>query len=522
MAYAGAAYRIPCGGGGSYYSADYESTPPEAMVTPSKNLNLHIGGRTKRGGTTPYNSTAVTGTPKILGGYDYRKEDGTRFIMARGNDGVLYKDVTSSASIKTGLSASTMPCFETFADELYVTDGENTPQTWNGVAAGTSNLTTPATDWSGSVQPRYCLAHGAGASRRMWYFGVPGKLKYAYYSILDNGKDMTGAGSGQIKIETSDGFGIVGGREFGQRLMLMGKRKAYIIDDSDPSVANWGYVAAQWEGGVAHHNLMVKTPNDLICMQEDGEIYSVTAVQSYGDYKAASIARPAFIHQWIADNVNLALIDQFHAIYDPNLRAIKFFVIRNGQSQIDSSLVFFIDRQPSEAWMLHDNLTSASGYRAASSFLVRTSIGKYEVYTGDYSGKIWKTEQSAKNDNSSGYDCRFRTPPLPFDNPRVKKKYRRGFLVFGDRGNYNVNVRWWVDNVQQTTRVVSTSGSTAAYDSGIYDSSVFGGAAISDAKFDLGAIGKRIQLEIENSVADQDFFISEVIIDNEVLGARAA
>lgn len=521
MSYAGQAYQIPCGAGGNFYSGDLDSVPPEGMVSPSKNLNLHIGGRRKRGGTTPYNSIPITSTPQILNGYDFRKKNASRFIMAFGNDGSLYSDILASTSIKTGLATSGRPCFETFKDELYVTDGINTPQTWDGAAGATSDITTPAVDWGVGNQPKFCLAHGAGVSRRMWYFGCPVNLENAYYSILDDGKDLTGSGSGQLKVETSDGFGIVGGREFGQRLVFFGKRKAYLLDDSSSSVANWGYVAAQWEGGAAHQDLIVKTPNDLICMQEDGEIYSVTAVQSYGDYKAASIARPAFVHQWIMDNVNLALINQFHAIYDPNLRAIKFFVVRNAQSQVDTALIFFIDRQPKEAWMLHDNLDHASGYSASSSFLVRTSVGKFEVYTGDYSGQIWKTEQEAKNDNGEGYTTQSKTPPLSFENPRVNKKYRRGKIIYASPGNYNVNVRWWVDNVEQTPRVVSFVNTGGIYGSAVFDTDVYGGAQLGEASFELGAIGKRIQIQLENSTADEDYFISKILVDNEVLGARA-
>jgi hypothetical protein len=521
VSYNGQAYQIPCAAGGNNYSLNTDGIPPEAMVSPSKNLNLHTGGRTKRGGTTHAVAAAITGTPRILAGYDFRLEVGTQKIMAFADDGNLYSDAAASTSIKSGLATSGQPCFETFRNELYVTDGATTPQTWNGVAASTSNLTTPAIDWGAGNQPKYCLAHGAGVSRRMWYFGLTTTPKRAYYSVLDDGKDMTGSGSGQLNIETSDGFGIVGGVEFGQRLIFFSKKKAYVVDDTNSSVANWGYAKAQWEGGVAHHNLIVKTPNDVICMHEDGEIYSVTAVQSYGDYKAASISRPAFIHAYIKENINIALIDQFHAVYDPQLRAIKFFVIRNGMSEIDTALVFFIDRPADQAWQVHDNIDADSGYSASCAFTVRESAGIYTVYTGDYDGWLWKTEQTAKNDNDEDYTCQMRTPPLDFGNGRVRKKYRRGKIIYASPGNYDVNVRWWVDNVEQTPRIVTLNNTGAVYDSAVYDTDAFAQEAVAEAGFDLGAIGKRIQIQLENSTADEDFFVSRIFIDNEVLGARA-
>lgn len=520
MSYAGQAYQIPCASGGTNYSPNLDGIPPEDMIDPSKNINMHTGGRTKRGGTAHADAAAISGAPQILSGFDFRKKDTTRFIVRFANSGALYKDNTTT--IKTGMAVTGRPCFETFLDTLYTTDGQTSPQTWDGIAAGTSDLTTPPADWSGTHQPKYCLSHGVAASQRMWYFGVDNHLDRLYYSILGNGKDMVAAGSGQFTIETSDGFGITGAAEFGARLLAFGKNKTYLVVDTDPSVANWGTIPAQWEGGVAHHNLLVKTPNDLIAMQEDGEIYSVTAVQSYGDYKTASISRPAFMHAWIKDNVNIALIDQFHAIYDRTLRAIKFFIVRNGMSVVDTALVFFIDRPPAQAWAIHDNLLFPSGYSASCSFEVRESAGIYTIYTGDYAGWLWKTEQSAKNDNGSGYNCQFKTPPLTFDNPRVLKKYRRGKIIFAAPGNYNVNLRWWVDNVEQAPRIVTFMNLGSVYDGAAFDTGTYAGPNVADADFELGAIGKRLQLQLENSVPDQDFFVSKIMIDNEVLGARAA
>lgn len=519
MSYAGQAYQIPCAAGGSFYSPNLDGVPPESMIDPSKNINMHTGGRTKRGGTTHADSAAISGAPTILNGFDFRKKStGARSIVRFASTGSLYKDNTTT--IKTGMAISGRPCFENFLDTLFITDGQTSPQTWDGAAAATSNITTPATDWTGTHQPKYCLAHGIGASARMWYLGVDNQLDRLYYSKLGDGKDLTATGSGFFTVETSDGFGLTGAAEFGQRLIAFGKNKAFLIADTDASTANWGAVPAQWEGGVAHHNLLVKTPNDLIAMTEDGEIYSVRAVQSYGDYQTASIARPAFIHSWIKDNVNIALIDQFHAVYDRQLRAIKFFIVRNGKSVVDTALVFFIDRPAAQAWQIHDNIVTSSAYDASCAFEVRESAGIYTIYTGDYAGWLWKTEQTAKDDNSLGFVCQFKTPPLDFGNPRTLKKFRRGKIVFAAPGNYNVNLRWWVDNVEMTPRIVAFTNTGSTYDGSVYGTATYAGPNILDADFELGAIGKRIQLQLENSVADQDFFVSKIMIDNEVVGAR--
>lgn len=512
MGYSGKTYRVPCDRGGLNYNQNIDLVPPEMFVTPSRNINLHQGGRGKRGGTSKVNSSAIAGTPRILGGFDFQLP-GTSYQVFLGNNGSLYKD--TSATIKTGMSGTNKPSFDVFGSELYVCDGDTTPQTWDGSAGSTSNITTPSGDWSTLNQPFQVIAHGRGASRRMWYlYGSA-----VYYSSLADGKVVSGGTSGKITINVPDGFGLVGGVEFQDRLIVFSRNKAYIIDDSSTDTADWGYEAAAWAGGVAHWRLIVKTPNDLILMNDEGEVYSITAVQSYGDYKQASLARPAFIDNYIRENIKLSAIDDFHASYDPELRAIKFFVMRNGQSQIDTALVYFIDRPPQEGWAIHDNQSSASGYKASCSFPVRVSTGDNLIYTGDYSGFLWKLEQSQRADDGVGYYGGFRVPNLPFDNPRVKKHYKRGYVVIRTQGSYDLEVRIWVDGSEKTATSVSLSGTGGVLGTFVLGTDVLSGTEFAEKAFDLNHYGKRIQNEFYNDTASEDFFVSQILYDHKIMGA---
>lgn len=515
MGYRGNTYQIPCSKGGFNYNENTDLIDPTMFVSPSRNINLHRNGRSKRGGTSKVNSTAVSGGPRIVGLYDFRLSSSSFQVFATA-DGKLWKD--TSTTIKTGLSTSNKFSFEVFGGELYVCDGDTTPQTWNGVAAGTSNLTTPASDWSGSDQPFQMIAHGRQASRRMWAL----YSNAVYYSALGDGKDFsTASGGGKITINTGDAVGLVGGVEFGDRLIVFSRDKAFIIDDTAFDTANWGYMPAQWNGGVPHWRLIVKVPNDVICMAEDGDIYSVVAAegQPYGDYKQGSLARPAFVDNWVRENLKLTSIDDFHAVYDPILRAIKFFVVRSGQSQVDTALVYFIDRPVEEAWTIHDNQSVASGYKASCSALVRTAVGSYVVYTGDYSGFLWKLEQSARSDEGSGYYAGFKTPSLTFENVRLRKHYRRGYVIAKVQGSIPLQISVWVDGQAQTGASITLSGAGGVLDSFVLDSSVLGGVEFSEKIFELGYIGKRIQFEFYNSNAGQDFFISQILIDHKTLKA---
>ncbi len=515
MSYAGQTYIIPCNRGGLNYDPNIDLISSTAMIPPTRNINLDENGWRKRGGTSHVDAAATADTPQCMGIYDFMLENGTQSIIRAWKDGKVYSTLTNA--IDTGMSTATFFDFETYQNELYIVDGKTIPQKWTG-AGSTANLGGLPTDWTGTAQPQWIVKHGRGNSERLWAGGVPGKPEGVYASANGDGDDFSDANVVLISIETNDGFGIVGATEFGDRLICFGKRKAYIIDDLDTNTANWGYDAVQWEGGTANFRTLCKTPNDIVSMMEDGEIYSVLAAQNYGDYKSASLARPANMHRWIKEFVDLTKFNQFHMQYDPKMRAVKIFVVRKGQTEVNTALVYFIDRKPSEAWMVHDNQDSDSGYTASASAVVRKAAGDYKIYTGDYDGYVWELETSSRNDNAAAYYGGVKLGNNPFDDPRTDKMYKRGWLVTKAEGDWDIQVKWWVDGEAQTTRQVNLSGAGVALDTFLLDTDYLAAEEVLEVPFDMGQKGKRLQQEFYNANVDEDFYISQELIDYKLLG----
>lgn len=509
MGYAGKTLVIPQSEGGYQYRYDLEFIEPTALVGESKNFNLHRDGRQKRGGTIKV-GTQVSGSPRIMGMFDFRLP-ATSWQVFGAMDGKLYKNPTTV--LKTGMSTSNHYSFTVFNDELFICDGETTPQTWDGSAGSTSNITTPAVDWSGSNQPFQFIVHGKGASRRMWAIMKNG----VYFSSTGNGKEFAGGTSGLITIDTGNAFGLVGGIEFGDRLIVFSRSKAFVIDDTDADSGNWGYQAAQWEGGAANWRTIVKTPNDVIVMTEEGDIYSFSAVQSYGDYKQASIARPAFIDTYLKENAVLSRINDFNMIYDPTLRAIKLFISVNDATKCDSALVYFIDREPKSAWAIHGNPDNPSGYNASCSCLVRTGPATYFVYTGDYEGNIWKLEDSGFDDDGEAYSMVLRTPRLIMEDVRRVKEFKRAiYTVMGAR-DVDLNIKVIVDG--EDNFVTSFTTDSSAWDESTFDEASFDDAFPVRGSFDIGQKGRTLEIEITHSTVSQKIMFSSFMIDFKPLGA---
>jgi hypothetical protein len=504
------------------YNRNIDLIPPEAMVDGSRNIDLSKGGRGKRGGTSHVNGAAIDSSSKQSGIHHFLQKDGTSKILVATHSPKIFQDYTNDITNTTDwTTANRNVVILMYEDDAFFFNGSDDVQTWDGSAGTTTNITTPAADWSGTNNPAWGITHGRGVFEKIWCGGVANQLQRLYFSKTGDGKDFTDATAGNIDIDTgNDGYGIVGAGKFGQRLFAFGKRQSFIIDDTDSSVANWGYYKA-WEGGAGTFKLIIPTPYDLVIMAEDGDIYSAVTAEQYGDYKLASIARPAYINEWIKDNIKLSEINTFHGVYDPALRCIYFFLMRSSNSYIDLALTYYVDRGPMEGWMVNDNQSYQSGFRAGSSCSVRVSTGDYKVYTGGWdSGYVWKLNHTAYSDNANAYYSGYKTSKNPFDNARELKKFDQGHVVAEEKGNQSLYINHWIDNESMGTETVSLAGNNSVYGTGVYGTATYSGGTMIEDNYIIGNIGKRYQLELYNSTAGESFFVSQHLIDYQPLRSR--
>lgn len=521
--YQGETFPIDCSKGGFNNDLNRDRVDATAMVENTRNINLKNGGRSKRGGTDNINETPITNTPRIWGLFQFRLQNGNEFIITATSDGKIQKDY--STEIKTGLTINQAVHFAVFNNLLIITTGNDLPEVWTGTG-NTSTMSNVPTDWSSSSNfPRKMINHGRGASVRLWAISGKVDANTVYASALSAGDgstepDFSDANVITIYVDTADGFGLLNAVEFGDRLICSSKNRVFIIDDLDTDTSNWGYEQSQWTGGTANDRTLIVVENDIVSMDESGNIYSVSATQNYGDYQRASLSRPAFITEWIRDNIRLLSIDDFHMIYDPALRAIYFFMVRQGASEIDTALVYFMDRGPLDGWMIHDNQVSDSGYKASCSALVRKAIGDNVVYTGGWDdGLVWRLQTTALNDNGAAYAAGFKTPRFHMGNPRTTKAFDTGWIVTLAQGNYNLSVNIWVDGVLVGQETVSLAGNGAVYGTAVYGIDIYGGTDLIETAFPIGYHGKRLELQVFNNNVSEDFFVTLLMVDFEDLGS---
>lgn len=464
---------------------------------------------------TPKACTAALaglGAGNVNSGVHYYK---ITFVSASGESsgGATSNSVTTTAgngqvalsSIPLGIDGTTArKIYRTEAGgtsyKLLATLSDNTTTTYaDNIADGsltdaipTTNLAFAPSDWANS-KPKYMIQHGHGINKRLCAIGVA-EYPNALYMSAAGSDDMSDANVVKINFVGS-GMGLVGMIESAGNLMLFSAGFCFILNDTDSDTANWYYSRAIWTGGVGHQRLLVKTPSDLMAMDEFREVYSVMASESYGDYKIASIARPAFIHKWIDDNVDMTKIERFHAIYDPMLRAIKIWVVTNGNEYPTVALVYFIDY----GWSKH-TYTNAQ----ICSALVRVSQSNYGVFTGSDNGFVRRTEESTLLDDGVAYTTDHTLPPLTFENARSYKRYDRLWVLYKPRGTETLDIDTTIDGTaipQQTFTSVALSDTIEEYP--LY----------------IGVVGQRIKSKISNDLGE-NYYISGFLYDVEELGSH--
>lgn len=501
MSYPGQIIRIPLDQAGFTYSRDPEQGIPVALVEPTRNINYHEKGIGVRGGTAQYLGAALSGSSQILGLYNFRLKNGNSFVLFSASDGKLYH-TNASNILKTGLSATNYVSMTTFDNKAFATDGASVPGYWDG-SAGTLVSVTEPTSWA-TERPFQFINHARGASIRLVAIAPSG----VWFSNDNDGADFSDANSEFVPVYSRGG--LVGGFDFGGTLFVWDNSKGYIIDDTNADPTYWGYQEVQWEGGVAHWRLIVKAANDLYLMTEDGLIYSISATQRTGDYEANQLTRPAYIDRWIRDKVTLSSISKFHAVYDRKFRAIKWFV-QSGGSNTNTALVYFIDRPPEIAWSIHANASYQSGFDASVSAEVQAGAGDFEVWTGDFAGMIWKTEQETKSDNGNPYRKIVKVRRLNYDRPKDWKQFKSIRIRGSSDTGSDIQIRNWIDDRQVTDESQALSATGARYGSARYGSARYATGAISNIDLEINSFGYDIQTELRNEEAGDDFFLTEFI-----------
>jgi hypothetical protein len=514
---------LPFGERGLSGSTNIASFPLDALIE-ATNVTYESGTIGKEGGAAKYNSTAISGSPSILGGAEWNHDGATQRMVVICDDGKIYKDSgagTFGTTLKSGLTvtADTVPIFITGGKEaaandakLFIITGRNAVQVLAADGVSTSDLSSPPADWSGGNQPICgCLHEG-----RFWGAGNSNDPHRAYYSTTSDHEDVSGGGT--IGVFSGEGQRIVAMVSFkGFVIVFKYPKGVYTIDTTDVSTSNWRVnrlsdkLGAAWVGAVA------PVEDDIIFMDIGGDIRTLASTNEFGDVGTTSLSDLASLDNYIQKNVNFGGFKQWRAIYYSHKRETHIALTGTGATVNNRRLTF-------------DLLKNIPRFRTADRdtpvcFFVYTEESIPRLYMGDDSGFVWKLDEETRSMDGSGYKAQFQLPhhDLGFIDPRLATRRKNGHfleLAIEPKGNWDVSadILWDGKTVQTVSFGQGTSG--AALGSFVLGTDVLSGGQVLNKKRRIVGSGRRFSVVFKNSGVGQDFSIAKAYLHYKIDGER--
>lgn len=497
---------IPIGRNGLNAHAYTENIPPTDLIQ-AVNITYENGTIQKEGGASKYNSTAVSGAPKILAGIDYWPDTVTQRMVIYTDGGKLLKDDGSGAfstTLASGLSTSVVNGVfveggkEAAANnrKLFFFNGSDATQVLSGDGATTAALTTPPADWA-THPPLFGLIHEG----RLWGGGNtndPGRL---YYSITTDHEDFTSGDAGSIAVYPGEGGAMTAAISWKGYIIVFKEFGIYIVDTTDPTITNWK--VRRHSSRIGCYGAYAIVDDDIWFLDQTGLVRSISSIQEYGSIGTQTLTDTRFINTWIYNNVNwLVGYNKARIVHYPTKREVHIAYPGSGATDNSVRLVVYL---PGMKFRECDRDTPISMW-------TRLTNNRPELIIGDDSGFVWKMDTAARNMDSSGYEGKFQIPHVDLSwldqSLGVRRKEGKFLeLMFEPLGNWDLVVDILWDGVIKDTVYFNMGVDSAALGSFVLGTDKLGGAGIGHTKKRITGGGRHFSIIGRNSGVDQDFSI---------------
>ena len=522
--YQGSIEELPIGQDGLNGAENLSLVLPN-QLTDALNISFASGAISRDGGATHLNATALTGTPTVIGCWDWFPTPATQRTIALTSDGSAYKDTgggvfgVTLASGKLWTSAA-VPVFAEGGKEaaannakLFIFTGQEQVQILSADGATTADIaagTRPA-DWATSF-PYW----GANHEGRMWGGGNTSHPHRAYFSTSTDFEDFTAAGSGSINVFPGEGQRIVAGCSF-RGLLVIWKfpRGIYAIDTSDPTTTNWRVIRIASTIGGAGPRCFCVVEDDILFMDATGTFHLLSAVQEFGSLSSQAISRRIYFDEWMRRNINMSRLGNVRAVYYSARREAHFALSGLGSSVNNRRVI----------WDFNSELPRAryNDFPVTEELFMRLDIETMaRPAAGDNAGFVWLLDQTNRNSNNTAYTSAWQSAQLDLVERQLAHRRKNGKfleLVITPLGNWNMSVSIYWDGVLSET-IDFNQGSSGAIlaaaigdaNAFILDTSTLSGGNIQNKRRRITGSGKRIAIRGSLSDINEDFAISKFLL----------
>jgi hypothetical protein len=516
MPYTGEIAEIVVGTLGLNGSKNAATMDPRALIQ-ATNLTFEDGTMRKEGGAEKYNSTVISGTPKVLGGWDWFPTAGVQRMIVLLDDGTLKKDDGGGSfgtTLKSSLTVTDAnPVFVEGGKEaaannrkLFMFSAANVVQVLSADGTTTGDVATPPSDWSGSNQPTFGLAHEA----RMWGGGNPNDPHRLYYTGTASHEDFSAGGT--LAIFPGDGEKLVGAISFkGLIICFKFPLGIYIVDTSNSDTSKWRVTKHTGELGGVSALGAIGVDDDIVFIDPGGNFHMLSSTDEFGDIRGQSLSTAHEFSPFVRENVNLAHLEQCRGVWYDAKREAHFGVAASGTVNNRRIVVDFNRLDIARFRWSDRDVCTAMWLRQDSDNVPRLTVG-------DDAGFVSNLDLDNRAKYGSGYTATFQTPHddlsrLDPSMAAIDKNWQFLELIVNPKGNWTLAVDILVDGVikQTVNFTMGTTGSTLG--AFVLGTDKLAGADVLNVIHDLKVgSGKRISLIGRQSGSGQDFSIAKFLL----------
>jgi hypothetical protein len=462
-----------------------------------------FGGYRRIGGYELFEEDAVPGTGAVLGVKVYS----AGVVAARQND-VYYSTGSGwSASIATrtsGVKYRFARYNRTGTEYLIMVDEANYPARWDGST--------------------YTLLNGAGAptnpkyveefKNHIFYSGYTSNAGAVAWSAPQDETDFTGAnGAGELVV----GDTVTGLKKFRENLYIFTRTRIYRLSGS--SLDDFAIVPVASHTGCIAPDSIQEIGGDLVFLSADG-IRPLAATERIGDVEISTVSRPI-------QSLTIAA-SAFSTICAVVVREkSQYRLFYNTSSGLDADargiLGAFKHRE-------HEG-NSKSDWEWAEILGIRPNVcdshtvGSIEyVVHGGYDGYVYRQE-SGNSFGGSNINATFKTNPIFFDDPAVRKVLHKLTVYYRVEGVFSLTCNVVYDNgdanvLQPSAFLLDSSTSVSVYGTGLYGTATYSASTSTQLSNNLHGSGVFAQLNFTSNDTNPSYTIQGFHIQYAIYGRR--
>lgn len=465
----------------------------------------------KEGGKKKFNTTPITGSPKIVGLHDFWNGTFTQFVVAGTSDGKL-------VTVVVGGIGSTLKSSWGGDDPVIFVEGANgstkllfafkkgvNPQSWDGVAGTSSDVATPPADWTTS-KPVGAVQH----ENAIWAWGEGHIL---YKSKNSNHGDYTvGATSvdgAAISVYPGEGEKIVAALSLPGRLVVWKHPYGvYVIDTTATQQASWTIRRISNKIGMYGALARDMVHNDGVFWGTDGLPHVLSRVQEVGEVAASAILIDK-LGPWLRDHTSVAQYKRAAAIYYGRKQELHIALAEGASVNNRRLILNFSDpTRPKASWSTRDVCVSLA---------IKDDSGIKRIMAGDDAGTVWLLDDGTLSSDGAAYSSYFETHDMllyPDRKHRANLEYVE-IVVKRQTGEFSLDVQLELDRKRTITKTFAIGGGAGfVLDSSALGTGVLGGgdAEVSTLRRKLDGACRRLKVRCSNNIAGQDYAIDRITV----------